>query len=801
MSGESERRAEAARAWVGPALWAAPALALSRAAVVFAMDHLVRGHDPSMARWRVAERLPWVSAWALATAIACAWMLARSRRSRAASGLAWLASVALCLGVLSGWPFDDPYHIPAVDSARGASALGVLTIVALAVVAGLRRLVRAEDAERRFLARPGPVAVAVLLLVSLPLAAHCSDGRPGETMTVREVVRDLVIDTEAWAIETARTDAPPRAGSITPAIEFRLDVGEMPAIVMPPPCRLTIEIDSGEEPLLFRAAAGCDLSVPARFPDVGAAPRIGMSIRIDGAVVLEHHRQPWAGEERERAVWARLGGADGVTITGRRRVTFETTLEGPAGDGPLLVGFGGVSLVRSRERARERASAEHPNIVLVVMDTLRADRTSLHGPSRPTTPRLDTLAARGLAYTDAYATSSWTWPSTASILTGLEPEAHGVVSDTACYLSNELETLAEVLQRNGYSTAAFSGNPLIAPHRNFDQGFETFLVSPDRFLTSDQLMPDALRWLDAHAATRFLLYVHPVDPHEIHRARREDLARFAGPPPEGATEHMLNEYADRLLAGEGRTADGGWDPGLVVPAEHLTWMDAAYDAAVASGDHWLGQLLDRIESLGLSANTLIVFTSDHGEEFLEHGHFKHGQSLHPELVHVPLVLAGPGVAAGRHVDLAVSNRHLGPTLARAGGAALASADAIDLLRPDAVRREPIFTSVETGWWRGRRDVGVRGLRADGWSAHYQRDPLRLDPQAALAEGRVLLFDLSRDAAEQIDVSASERERALGYVRLLDQHEERLEALRPRSVLAGRGTHELLRATGYAGDGR
>src|SRR5690606_17006767 len=113
--------------------------------------------------------------------------------------------------------------------------------------------------------------------------------------------------------------------------------------------------------------------------------------------------------------------------------------------------------------------------------------------------------------------------------------------------------------------------------------------------------------------------------------------------------------------------------------------------------------------------TLVVFTSDHGEEFLEHGHLQHGQSLHTELVHVPLVIAGPGVAAGIRAVDPVSNRHLAPTLARVGGARLSLPGAIDLIVAGEAR--PVYLATECGWWDGARDVPVRAIRADGWSLH------------------------------------------------------------------------------------
>ena len=489
-------------------------------------------------------------------------------------------------------------------------------------------------------------------------------------MLVHEFVRAIPLDERAWRVESGRADAPPHAASLTPSLAHAVDGGEMPALVLPPPARVSFDVAADEDGLVLTAAAGCDLSVARAFATRADAPTIVFRARVDGRVVLEHRRTPWAGEEENERAWARIGGADGFELAAGSRVELETAVEGgdPAAAriaGPC--GFGGLSLERRSERPRTRASREAPNVVLLVMDTLRADRTSLHDPARDTTPALARLASSGTTFEQAFATSSWTWPSTASILTGLDPAAHGVVSDAECWLADELDTLPEAAQRAGLTTAAFSGNPLVARSRNFDAGFESFESPRDGFVVSEQLLPSALSWLDAHASVRFFLYLHLVDPHELHRADPDDLARYAGPRPEGLAEHALHDYAERLLDGEGRAPDGAHDPARVVPPEHARWLSAAYDAAVLAGDRALERVLAKLDELGIADETLFVFTSDHGEEFLEHGHLQHGQSVHTELVHAPLVIAGPGFAAGARITTPVSNRHLAPTLARVFG--------------------------------------------------------------------------------------------------------------------------------------
>lgn len=767
-----------ARRWIATGAWAGIALALARCGLVLAMDRWGRGLDATASMRRAAERMPWVLPWAIVTGLLCAWMLSRGGKRHARHAIAAMAIFA----VLSGWPLDDAYHVPGFATARGAATSSVFALVAAGSAAIVGRLARSSGAIGGTIS----VAGAAFLAIALPIAARAIVGGPGETMVVREVVRQIAFEESAWSVETHRADAPPHAGSITPALDVRLDVGEMPALVMPPPCRVSFTVGADEVGLRLRAAAGCDVSVARAFADGAAAPRIVFRVDVDGRRVLEHRRTPHALEGDAARAWSRLGGEPGIEVAPGSRVTLETAFEGDAPSAEVAtaardVGFGGLELERAYERPRERASPDRPNVVLVVMDTLRADRTSAHGYARATTPVLDELARRGTLYERAYSTSSWTWPSTASILTGLDPAAHGVVSEAECHVSEDLETLPEALQRAGWTTAAFACNPLVSPTRNFDAGFETFAHSGDRFVMSPQVMSDVTAWLEAHASTRFFLYLHLVEPHELHRSRVEDRARFAGPMPSDLDEHALHAYAQRLLANEPR-AD-------VVSDAHLRWLSDAYDAAVASGDHALSEVLAKLDEIGLRDDTVVVFTSDHGEELLEHGHLQHGQSVHTELVHVPLVIAGPGFAAGARVATPVSNRHLAPTLALVGGVRLALDDAIDL-RTDP-RAEALYLATDSGWWNGARDVPVRALRDGGWSAHG-----RLGESSGWR-----LYDLRADPGELVDVASAHPDRTESMRRAIEEHERALSARRPRAVRAGTGTREMLRATGYAGDER
>ncbi|MFT5153900.1 MAG: arylsulfatase A-like enzyme, partial [Planctomycetota bacterium] len=448
-------------------------------------------------------------------------------------------------------------------------------------------------------------------------------------------------------------------------------------------------------------------------------------------------------------------------------------------------------LERIAERKRARATADSPSIVFVVMDTLRADRTSLHGYEKPTTPVLDSLAERGVTFERAYSTSSWTWPSTASLLTGLAPEAHGVTSSRSCFLAHELETLPERLQQRGYTTAAFAANPLIAPDKNFDQGFESFSATRSRFLPSDVVVPDVLEWLDRNAGRRFFLYVHLVDPHEPHKPRPEFERSMTSGKPADLPEGALTKYGEAML----RMSDE--ERARHVPPEHARWMSEVYDASVATGDYWFGQILEKLNELQLRDNTIVAFTSDHGEELLEHGMLKHGHALWEELVHVPLVIAGPGIAQGVRISTPLSNRELPLSLAVRAGAPFEAIDArLDLTRPGELVEEDVFFSTENGWLNGKRDQTIIGIRDDAWTVHFR------PPHKANEELRVLgSYDNTTDPMQLRAWSASDEERNSSQPRVERalRQVSRWREHAPQVRAAGAGTIDVLRGVGYLGD--
>ncbi|MDP6410019.1 MAG: sulfatase [Planctomycetota bacterium] len=720
---------------------------------------------------------------------------------------AGLFASALLLSVLSGWPLARPALVSQpgttldlanlwVQAALACSAVAAL-VGAGAMLRGSPRLARALGGRAALLACGGVLAV-------LPPACGT---RSAPTMPVREVVAELLGAPERWTCAPDRAQPAWSTGILTPLVDAAHDTGDRPALILPPGGEVRFSILPEEGEVILRAAAGCDRSLQGLLPTDGTPLEVRFEVEVDGASVfdevvrVERHETLRAQGRLAACSWRHVGGEGGLALRAGQTVTLRTSLPAPslsAEDATdLRVGFGGVFLERWERMPRTRSSRAAPNIVLVVMDTLRADRMSCYGYERETTPHLDRLAARGMRFENAFATSSWTWPSTASILTGLMPFEHGVVANDSSTLFLGYETLAEVLQRRGYTTGAISCNPLIAPERYFDQGFETFDSASEMRMT-DEVIDEALAWIDRNAPTRFFLYLHLVDPHTPHRPLPGQLERMGAVLPRRLEEvpadqvgRLMDYWAGKLLrAGTDATGES------LVPADHEAFFRAQYDASVATGDHYCGLVLDALERHGLTGETIVAFTADHGEELLDHGLLAHGHSLHRELVRVPLLLAGPGIAAGVEIGRTVSNRHLAPTLATLGGGRLGARE--DSLLAQSSWDETVFYATEKGAWTGRRGLRLLGLRQEGYVLH--RAVAREDGGPVLPEHR--LYRAEDDRTEQVDLAPlpAHAPRLASMIEALEANLQGQAARRIGGALGvGGAALEALRGIGYVGD--
>jgi arylsulfatase A-like enzyme len=335
-------------------------------------------------------------------------------------------------------------------------------------------------------------------------------------------------------------------------------------------------------------------------------------------------------------------------------------------------------LAAGRAAAGAGDSAQQPNIVVIVVDTLRDDRV---GASRPghgsLTPFVDELARRGTRFTNAYATSSWTNPSVASLFTSRFPSQHRVRGYESTLVATEV-TLAERLRDAGYVTGGFSANPQLQAARGWDQGFDVWRTFPSFDLRAPELTAACLSWLDGawsrDGGRPLFLYLQYMEPHAPYEAPPAVRASVA-PGVSDADMQRLNGALLGLRWHELGAAD-------------VADLEALYDAEVAAVDGALRELFAGLDARGALAGAVIVVTADHGEEFNEHQLFAHGFTLFEPAVRVPLIVAGGPLPAGSAAGSRVSLVDLAPALLDVVGLPGESRFEGRSLLPDAVGLAP-----------------------------------------------------------------------------------------------------------------
>jgi arylsulfatase A-like enzyme len=321
-----------------------------------------------------------------------------------------------------------------------------------------------------------------------------------------------------------------------------------------------------------------------------------------------------------------------------------------------------------------RPALDGPNVIIVLLDTLRADRLSCYGHELETSPHIDAWAATSaVRFANAVAPAPWTLPSHASLFTGLDALRHGF--DWWGMAPDALEMGAEIFRRHGYTTAAVTGGGVLHPALGFAQGFDEFHAwdEPDSADEVGWVFDTTRRWLRENRHRPFFLFVHTYEVHAPHRRRQPHfgrLARAAGLTPAAFELNLVTRPWDGLVAGgDGfvvqRPGDGSWTPDLT--ETELETIGLMYDSAVATVDAEVGALLADLESMGLAGRTVVVVTSDHGEALGEDGRAGHSYLDDYNLM-VPLLVSIPGNRRVRPViDEQVRLLDLMPTLLDVAG--------------------------------------------------------------------------------------------------------------------------------------
>lgn len=395
----------------------------------------------------------------------------------------------------------------------------------------------------------------------------------------------------------------------------------------------------------------------------------------------------------------------------------------------------------------------HPDIIFIVVDTLRADHLGCYGYSHPTSPRLDALAARGTLFETAWAAAPWTLPSIMSMMTSRYPSGHRVEND-GLKLAADVPTLAAALGAAGYDTAGFVSHVYVSAAFGFERGFGRFedfgLSGPAYRLEArmeppaDRVTTSALEWLAGRTDRPVFLFVHYFDPH------------WPYDPPEATRSLFPSSYAGPLDAGYDSISKF-LDPEVPIPDDYRQFLIDRYDGEVRFVDGQIGRLIDGLAALHRKAPSWIVVAGDHGEEFKDHGSMGHGRRMYEEVVHVPLLVAtqGSGVATtagaaaarGRRVAVPVSGVDVAPTILD-----LAAAPAL----PGAQGRSLAAFVMPTAPAGAPPPGADRPLLSETLRLNSYRRAVRIGPLKLIDfmdQNRAEIYDLAADPAERHDVAA------------------------------------------------
>jgi len=395
-----------------------------------------------------------------------------------------------------------------------------------------------------------------------------------------------------------------------------------------------------------------------------------------------------------------------------------------------------------------------PSIILIVVDTLRADYLGCYGFDGDISPGIDELAAESVLFERCSSQAPWTTPSLASMMTSLLPQAHGVALSPDAQrdyqtwsrewtpaVPDVTVTLAEVLREKGYRTGAFVANPFLSHKLGFEQGFEVFDVSATkgRSRAAPAVLEPAVLWLDSVLLSRrpFFLYLHLMDVHGPYNAPEGDFNAVRESPGLGEARHITRREFNRIQSHLRRPR---WT-GLRGGKDLRTWR-GRYAAGVHAADRHLGHLLNRLRREERWKNTVVVLTADHGEELLDHGGWDHGLSLYEHQLHVPLLIRYPGAEhGGTRVSDVVRLVDLMPTLIKIAEAevpvAAVGADLTPLTRLTPGLEPP------------------RSVFASSIKNRPKRSSVTVGPYKLIADvdgGNTRLFDLVSDPGERRDVA-------------------------------------------------
>jgi len=453
----------------------------------------------------------------------------------------------------------------------------------------------------------------------------------------------------------------------------------------------------------------------------------------------------------------------------------------------LLIGLSPFALLigKMTDKTHSSVIAESghniKHVILLTIDTLRADYLSCYDPDKRPTPNLDSLARDGILFSNAISPCSWTLPAFSSIVTGVSPSVHMTTQATSS-LPDTFKTLAEYLREDGYYTAAIGRNSFMMPERELSQGFAEYNFFPKRkYITmtslgatmlreifphsfkisasTKELTDIAITWLEENHQVESFFWLHYFDPHHPYSPPHEYLPDDAEPVPSIGTSFF--DF------GEVRA-------GLFLNNEEREWVRTLYESEVSYVDHNVGRVITTLKRLGIYDESLIIVTSDHGDEFWEHGSIEHGHTLYNELIHVPLIVKLPESMAAsngtvKQIETTVSTQSIFPTI-------------MELCQIEYNKDDVSISPLTSLWGANSHTFNQQPIISTGLKYSEDRISIIFDDFKYirfLSSNKEELYDLANDPMEQNSLVAERPDMIDRARRLLKQHNETAANLKDR----------------------
>jgi arylsulfatase A-like enzyme len=430
--------------------------------------------------------------------------------------------------------------------------------------------------------------------------------------------------------------------------------------------------------------------------------------------------------------------------------------------------------------------SQKPNIIMISIDTLRPDHTGAYGYSRNTSPFLDELAKDMTVFKNCYAHASWTPPSVASLFTSLYPTQHGSLGKDRIVLMDENITAAEILRDSGYNTAAFSSSPFIHPDFGFGQGFKYFGF--DETENANALNKQIDKWLKNHSkhseSKPLFLYVMYFDPHYPYVAPDNYNKKF-NKAPDGSPL-WKKERVTKL--------DTLFDIDVGVGRDTYEYLKSSYDSEISYTDDALKKLIKSLKESGIynSNKDILVLTSDHGEEFIEHSAYGHGSTLYEEVLKVLCMIKAPGIVSKKSIDSPVSQIDILPTIFEIAGVPvpdkIEGKSLFPLLKGDTQGHERLVYATSQTLLDDKQSL--RSIRKGRYKFILRTNPDRAE-----------LYDLSLDPEELLDLAPQRSDLVLEMTNaMLEKEKSMLPPVKGNNLTPPPDrTKELLKSLSYIQD--